>query len=71
MEHDTYVLIHFLRNMDDKESEAKREGMMPRKPTERQQGDINKLADAFISNFGKQLTYQRDEPIKYYQEMKA
>ncbi|OMO80975.1 hypothetical protein CCACVL1_12678 [Corchorus capsularis] len=71
MEDDTVVPIKFIRDLDDKKSKAKREGMVRRKLTESHHGDINKLADIFISKFRTQLSYQRDEQIKYYPEMKA
>ncbi|XVF47488.1 hypothetical protein PTKIN_Ptkin03bG0112900 [Pterospermum kingtungense] len=72
MEHDTMVPIRIIRDMDDKEIKAEKpQGMMTVKVMKGQQGDINKLAEAFITNFRNQLTFQRDEPVKYHRQTKV
>lgn len=67
------VPIRIIRDdMDDqKNKRGKSEGMMRNEVVEGQQGDINKLADAFINNFRNQLSFQRDEPGKYRRPMKV
>ncbi|GLT66566.1 hypothetical protein SLA2020_389300 [Shorea laevis] len=70
MVHEREIVIISL-DMDDKESDAKRKRMKERSLTGFESSDIDKRADAFISNFRIQLKIQSEESIKCYNKMKA
>nr|KYP35703.1 hypothetical protein KK1_043246 [Cajanus cajan] len=57
------------KRISNESSDSKRLLMSRQMVMENEKEDINKMADAFISNFRKQLKIEREKSFKRFQDM--